>query len=181
MRTTQLVIGVGIMSIGLAGCGGGTKAADTTTIINQTVMPSSASAASATTAASASASASLSPSTTASSGAAQPQATDLPQPPAGATQVQTGTDNGVAKAKYSIADQLPDQVMEYYTNLLRNDGYTIVTSKSGPDSGRKGGATAVASKNGVFVGVEADADAGEPTHFDVCQGPNEAAVRDCID
>lgn len=175
MRTTPWVIGVGIMSIGLAGCGGGTKAADTTTIINQTVITSAASA-------TPSVSGSPSPSTTGTSSTGQPQAAgELPPPPAGATQVQTGTDNGVAKAKYSIDGQLPDQVMQYYTNLWRNDGYTIITSTSGPDSGRKGGATTVASKNGVFVGVEADADAGEPTHFDVCQGPNEAAVRDCID
>ena len=176
MRTTSLAIGVGIISIGLAGCGGGTKAADTTTIINQTVMPSSPSAT-----APAAASASPSASGTGAPSAAPQAAGSLPQPPGGATQIETGTKGDVAKAKYSINDQLPDQVTEYYTNLWRNDGYTIITSTSGLDSGRKGGATAAASKGGVFAGVEADADPGEPTHFDVCQGPNEAAVRDCID
>ncbi|WP_293305354.1 hypothetical protein [Mycolicibacterium sp.] len=48
-------------------------------------------------------------------------------------------------------------------------------------AGRRRVAAAAASKNGTFIGVEADADIGEPTHFDVCQGSNEMAVRDCID
>jgi hypothetical protein len=170
-----VAICLGAASIVLAGCGGGRDAADTTTIINQTIV-SSAATATATSAPSPTASA---PQT---SSAGQAQAVDgLPQPPAGASQVQTGTENGAAKAKYRISDQLPNQVIEYYTGLWKNDGYTIITSGSGPDGGRKGGATAIASKNGTFVGVEADADAGEPTHFDVCQGSTEAAVRDCID
>lgn len=105
----------------------------------------------------------------------------MPQPPAGATQTGTDTENGITKFKYSINDQLPNQVAEYYANLLRKDGYSIITSTSGPDSGRRGGATTVASKNGTFVGVDADADPGEPTYFDVCQGANERSVRDCID
>ena len=111
MRTTSLAIGVGIISIGLAGCGGGTKAADTTTIINQTVMPSSPSAT-----APAAASASPSASGTGAPSAAPQAAGSLPQPPGGATQIETGTKGDVAKAKYSINDQLPDQVTEYYTN-----------------------------------------------------------------
>lgn len=175
VRTTPLVIALGAVSIALAGCGGGREAADTTTVINQTIV-SSVPAATVTSVSSPTASAAQ------TSTAGQAQAADgMPQPPVGASQVQTGTENGAAKAKYRISDQLPNQVIEYYTNLWKNDGYSIITSGSGPDGGRKGGATAIASKNGTFVGVEADADAGEPTHFDVCQGSSEAAVRDCID
>lgn len=172
MRSTAFI--VGIAAVALAGCGGGTKAADTTTIINQTVMPSATSAI-------ASATSSPAASTPAASTAASPAAGSAPQTPAGATQVGTDIENGLTRFKFSIADQLPNQVTEYYANLWRNDGYTIITSTSGPDSGRKGGATAVASKNGVFVGVEADADPGEPTHFEVCQGSDERSVRGCID
>ncbi len=172
MRTTAFIIG--IAAVALAGCGSGTKSADTTTIINQTVLPSAASTI-------ASAAGSPAASAPAAGTTASAVAGSAPQVPAGATQVGTDTKNGTTKFKFSIADQLPNQVTEYYANLWRNDGYTIITSTSGPDSGRKGGATAVASKNGTFVGVEADADPGEPTHFDVCQGSDEQAVRDCID
>jgi len=167
MRPIHLALGLGLTALALAGCGGGTDAADKTTIINQTVMPSAASA---------TAGAAPAPAT------AQPQAAgDLPQPPTGASVVKTDTEDGLPRTKYSINDQLPSQVVDYYTNLWRNDGYTIVSSGSGPDSGRQGGATAVASKNGQFIGVNADADPGEPTHFDVCQGASEMAVRNCID
>lgn len=169
MRATYLPVGLGAASIVLAGCGGGQKAADTTTIINQTIAPSSIVAGTPTGA-------------PAPSATAQPDASgNMPQPPAGATQREAGTDNGMAKVKYSINGQLPNQVVEYYTNLWKNDGYTIISSGSGADGGRQGGATAVASKNGTFIGVDAGADVGEPTHFDVCQGSNETAVRDCID
>jgi hypothetical protein len=176
MRKSGVLIGLGAVSIALVGCGGAKEAADTTTIINQTVMPSSASAAASAPSATPSASAAPAP----ASAAPQPAA-GMPLPPVGATQLESGTENGMAKTKYSISDQLPNQVIDYYTNLLKNDGYTIITSASGADGGRTGGATAVASKNGTFVGVDADADVGEPTHFDVCQGANEMAVRDCID
>lgn len=168
-RRSQVVFGITTMaSIALVGCGGGQKAADTTTIINQTVMPPSGTV-----------SASAAPALT---GAAQPAAAaDMPQPPAGATQLETGTENGMAKARYSISGQQPNQVVEYYTNLWKGDGYTIVSSSSGGDGGLHGGAMAVASKNGSFIGVDAGADMGEPTRFEVCQGSDEKAVRDCID
>lgn len=150
----------------LAGCGGAHDAADTTTIINQTIVSSGASAAS-------------SPATSTS---AQPQpAAGLLEPPAGATQKAGGIDHGASKLEYSINGQTPNQVIEYYTVMWRDKGFTIINSTGGADGGRKGGAVAVASKDGTFVGVEADADAGEPTHFDVCQGSDEMMVRDCID
>lgn len=175
VRATQVLIGLGAASVVLAGCGGAKEAADTTTIINQTVMPSSAPAAT-------TAPAAASPSGSMATTAASPQAgAGLPQPPAGASQTGTDTENGVARTKYTINDQLPNQVADYYSNALKNDGYAIVTSTSGPDGGRTGGAMVVASKDGNFVGVDADADPGEPTRFDVCQGANEMAVRDCID
>ncbi len=170
MRVVRPLIGVGAMAMVLAGCGGAKEAADTTTIINQTVIQSSAAASPG---ASAGGSASPAPAT------AQPAG--MPQPPAGASQIESGTEHGMAKVKYSISGQLPNQVVDYYTNLWKNDGYTIINAASGSDGGRHGGATAVASKNGTFVGVDADADPGEPTHFKVCQGSDEMAVRDCID
>lgn len=173
MRTAPLVIGVGILSIGLAGCGGATKSADTTTIINQTVISSASSVANS--AGSSGAATSVAPGTQ-----AQPAA-DFPQPPAGANVVKTDTENGTARTKYSVTGQDPMQVVEYYTNLWRTDGYTIISSGGGGDPGRGGGASAVASKAGVFIGVDAGAGAGEPTHFDVCRGADERAVRDCID
>lgn len=130
MRTTALIIGMA--SVALAGCGGGTKAADTTTIINQTVMPSVTSAI-------ASATGSPASSPPAPGAAPSSAAGSAPQAPGGAAQVGTDTENGITRFTFSIADQLPNQVTEYYANLWRNDGYTIITSTSGPDSGRKGG------------------------------------------
>jgi hypothetical protein len=165
-RQSSVILGITTIAfIALVGCGGSKQAAETTTIINQTVMPSSAAASARAGTASAS---------------AQP-AGAMPAPPIGATQVGSGTKNGTEQTKYTVNGQSPNQVAEYYSNLWSGQGYTIITSSSGADGGLRGGAKTVASKAGTFVGVEAGADAGEPTHFEVCQGAREAGVRDCID
>lgn len=105
----------------------------------------------------------------------------MPAPPTGAAQVGSGAKNGTEQVKYTINGQSPNQIAEYYSNLWSGQGYTIIASSAGADGGIHGGAKAIASKAGTFVGVGAGADAGEPTHFEVCQGASEAAVRDCID
>jgi hypothetical protein len=168
MRIAAVITGIGIAALALAGCGGSTdtseKAAEKTTV-TETVAPPASSATTAATAA---------PATTAPAG--------LPQPPAGATQQETRTDNGVQFARYSVDGQQPQQVVDYYTGIWQGEGYTITSSGGGGGGyGQYGGsgAGATGSKSGSFVAVNAGGQSGASTYFSVCAGADEQAVRQC--
>ena len=172
MRIAAFITGLGITALVLSGCGGTTKS-DTTTV-TETVSTSAAPSTSA------SASASASMSTPASPGAAA--SPGLAQPPAGASQLETKTDNGVAFARYSLAGQQPQQIVDYYTGIWQGEGYTVTSSGGGGGGyGQYGGsgAGATGSKPGAFVAVNAGGQTGQTTYFSVCQGSDEQAVRKC--
>ena len=106
----------------------------------------------------------------------------MPQPPAGATQQETRTDNGVQFARYSVDGQQPQQVVDYYTGIWQGEGYTITSSGGGGGGyGQYGGsgAGATGSKSGSFVAVNAGGQTGASTYFSVCAGTDEQAVRQC--
>jgi len=173
MRIAAVITGIGIAALALAGCGGSTdtseKATEKTTV-TETVAPPASSATTAATAA---------PATTARATTAP---AGLPQPPAGATQQETRTDNGVQFARYSIDGQQPQQVVDYYTGIWQGEGYTITSSGGGGGGyGQYGGsgAGATGSKSGSFVAVNAGGQTGASTYFSVCAGADEQAVRQC--
>ena len=169
MRIAAFITGIGIAGMALAGCGGSTdtseKAPEKTTVTETDAPPaSSATAAPGTTG----------PDTTAPAG--------MPQPPAGATQQESRTDNGVQFARYSVDGQQPQQVVDYYTGIWQGEGYTITSSGGGGGGyGQYGGsgAGATGSKSGSFVAVNAGGQTGASTYFSVCAGADEQAVRQC--
>ena len=168
MRIAAVITVIGITALALTGCGGPTdtseKAPEKTTV-TETVAPPTSSATTAATAA---------PATTAPA--------SLPQPPAGATQQETRTDNGVQFARYSVDGQQPQQVVDYYTGIWQGEGYTITSSGGGGGGyGQYGGsgAGATGSKSGSFVAVNAGGQSGASTYFSVCAGADEQAVRQC--
>ena len=166
MRIAALITGLGIAALAVSGCGGTTTADKTT--VTETVS------ASATPSTSASASTSASPSVAASPG--------LAQPPAGASQLETESDDGVVFARYSLDGQQPQQVVDYYTGIWQGEGYTVTSSGGGGGGyGQYGGsgAGATGSKPGAFVAVNAGGQTGQATYFSVCQGSDEQAVRKC--
>jgi hypothetical protein len=166
MRIAAVITGLGIAALAVSGCGGTTTADKTT--VTETVS------ASATPSTSASASTSASPSVAASPG--------LAQPPAGASQLETESDDGVVFARYSLDGQQPQQVVDYYTGIWQGEGYTVTSSGGGGGGyGQYGGsgAGATGSKPGAFVAVNAGGQTGQATYFSVCQGPDEQAVRKC--
>ena len=166
MRITAVIAGLGITALALSGCGGTTNSTKTT--VTETIS------ASATPSTSASASTSASPGAAASPG--------LAQPPAGASQLETRTDDGVQFARYSLEGQQPQQVVDYYTGVWQGEGYTVTSSGGGGGGyGQYGGsgAGATGSKPGAFVAVNAGGQTGQATYFSVCQGADEQAVRKC--
>jgi hypothetical protein len=172
MRIAAFITGLGIAALAVSGCGGTTTSDKPT--VTETVS------ASATPSTSASASTSASMSTSASPGAAA--SSGLVQPPAGASQLETRTDNGVQFARYSVNGQQPQQVVDYYTGVWQGDGYTVTSSGGGGGGyGQYGGsgAGATGSKQGAFVAVNAGGQNGQATYFSVCQGSDEQAVRQC--
>jgi len=166
MRITAVIAGLGITALALSGCGGTTNSTKTT--VTETIS------ASATPGTSASASSSASP-----GAAASPS---LAQPPAGARQLETRTDNGVQFARYSVEGQQPQQVVDYYTGVWQGEGYTVTGSGGGGGGyGQYGGsgAGATGSKPGAFVAVNAGGQTGQATYFTVFLGSDEQAVRKC--
>lgn len=170
MRIAAFITGIGITALALSGCAGTTekseKAPEKTTVTETVSPPTSATATTATPA----------PGTAAPAG--------LPQPPSGATQQETRTDNGVQFARYSVDGQQPQQVVDYYTGIWQGEGYTITSSGGGGGGyGQYGGsgAGATGSKSGSFVAVNAGGQSGAPTYFSVCAGADEQAVRQCND
>lgn len=166
MRIAALLAGVGVAALVLAGCSKSSTTAEKTTV-TETVTSAAPAGKSAV------------PST---SGPAAPAAgADLPQPPAGATQIRSSTTDGMVHAHYSIEGQTPKQVADYYVGIWSGEGYTINDTSSGGRPGRYGGsgASAKGSKSGSFVAVDAGAGNGEPTYFDVCQGTDEGLIRHC--
>ena len=173
MRIAAFITGIGIAGMALAGCGGSTdtseKAPEKTTV-TETVAPPASSATTTATAAPGT----TGPDTTAPAG--------MPQPPAGATQQESRTDNGVQFARYSVDGQQPQQVVDYYTGIWQGEGYTITSSGGGGGGyGQYGGsgAGATGSKSGSFVAVNAGGQTGASTYFSVCAGADEQAVRQC--
>ena len=168
MRIAAFITGIGITALALSGCAStaekSEKAPEKTTVTETVAPPASATPTSATPTAAATAPASL------------------PQPPAGATQQETRTDNGVQFARYSVDGQQPQQVVDYYTGIWQGEGYTITSSGGGGGGyGQYGGsgAGATGSKSGSFVAVNAGGQTGASTYFSVCAGADEQAVRQC--
>ena len=168
MRIGAIVTGIGITALALSGCAStaekSEKAPEKTTVTETVAPPASATATTATPA----------------PGTAAPAS--LPQPPAGATQQETRTDNGVQFARYSVDGQQPQQVVDYYTGIWQGEGYTITSSGGGGGGyGQYGGsgAGATGSKSGSFVAVNAGGQTGASTYFSVCAGADEQAVRQC--
>jgi type IV secretory pathway VirB10-like protein len=168
MRIAAVITGIGITALALSGCASTTekseKAPEKTTVTETVAPPASATPTSATPTAA----------TTAPAG--------MPQPPAGATQQESRTDNGVQFARYSVDGQQPQQVVDYYTGIWQGEGYTITSSGGGGGGyGQYGGsgAGATGSKSGSFVAVNAGGQTGAPTYFSVCAGADEQAVRQC--
>jgi hypothetical protein len=170
MRIAAFITGIGITALALSGCAStaekSEKAPEKTTVTETVAPPASATA------------------TTATPTAATTAPASLPQPPAGATQQETRTDNGVQFARYSVDGQQPQQVVDYYTGIWQGEGYTITSSGGGGGGyGQYGGsgAGATGSKSGSFVAVNAGGQSGAPTYFSVCAGADEQAVRQCND
>jgi len=168
MRIAALITGLGLSALALSGCGGTTTAEKATA--TETV--------------SASATASAAPSPTAASPAPTTAGSGLAQPPAGATQLESASDNGVQMTRYSVNGQQPQQVVDHYTGIWQGEGYTVTSSGGGGGGyGQYGGsgAGATGSKSGSFVAVNAGGQTGQATYFSVCQGSDEQAVRQCSD
>ena len=168
MRIAAFITGIGITALALSGCAStaekSEKAPEKTTVTETVAPPASATA------------------TTATPTAATTAPASLPQPPAGATQQETRTDNGVQFARYSVDGQQPQQVVDYYTGIWQGEGYTITSSGGGGGGyGQYGGsgAGATGSKSGSFVAVNAGGQTGASTYFSVCAGADEQAVRQC--
>ena len=166
MRIAAFITGLGLTALALSGCGSTTTTSQKETVTETvSAAPTSASAAQ-----------SASPSVAAGTG--------LPQPPAGASQLETRSDNGVQFARYSITGQQPQQVVDYYTGVWQGQGYTVTSSGGGGGGyGSYGGsgAGATGAKQGGFVTVNAGGQNGQATYFSVCQGADEQAVRQCSD
>lgn len=164
MRIATLVIGVGAAALVLSGCSKSGTTADKTTV-TETVTASSAPA-----------------NTSAQAGTTAPAAlANLPQPPSGATQLKSNDSDGIQHARYSVTDQTPRQVADYYVGIWKNEGFSITNSSSGGEGGQYGGsgANATGSKAGTFVAVDAGAGNGEPTYFDICVGTDKEQVEHC--
>lgn len=170
MRIAPFITGLGITAVALSGCAGTTttseKSVEKTTVTETVSAPATAPGAAP----------GAAPSTAASA-----SATDLPQPPAGASPQEARTDNGVQFSRYSITGQQPQQVVDYYTGIWQGEGYTITNSGGGGGYGQYGGsgAGATGSKSGSFVAVNAGGQSAGPTYFSVCAGADEEAVRQC--
>ncbi len=178
MRIAAFITGIGIAGMALAGCGGSTdtseKAPEKTTVTETVAPPASSATTTATAAPGTTGPDTTAPDTTGPAG--------MPQPPAGATQQETRTDNGVQFARYSVDGQQPQQVVDYYTGIWQGEGYTITSSGGGGGGyGQYGGsgAGATGSKAGSFVAVNAGGQTGASTYFSVCAGADEQAVRQC--
>jgi len=168
MRIAALITGLGLTAVALSGCGGTTTSEKAT--VTETVSASSTAAAT--------------PSAAATSPAPASTGAGVAQPPAGAAQLESRTDNGVQVTRYSVNGQQPQQVVDYYTGMWQGEGYTVTSSGGGGGGyGQYGGsgAGATGSKSGSFVAVNAGGQTGQATYFSVCQGSDERAVRQCSD
>jgi hypothetical protein len=168
MRIASLIVGLGLTALALSGCSGTTTSEKAT--VTETV--------------SASATAAATPSTAATSQAPASTGSGVAQPPAGAAQLESTTNNGVQLTRYSVDGQQPQQVVDYYTGIWQGEGYTVTSSGGGGGGyGQYGGsgAGATGSKSGSFVAVNAGGQTGQATYFSVCLGSDEQAVRLCSD
>jgi len=104
-------------------------------------------------------------------------------PPSGAKTLQTKTlASNTNYARYSIKSMTAKQVIAYYQQALRADGFRTV-SEGGGGSGWSsgwggGGGGLTAMHNGVYFSVNAGGN-GKPTYFEVCYGPNSKVVDNC--
>ena len=168
MRIAAFITGLSLTALALTGCSSTPTTSEKATV-TETVSAAPTSAA-------VSAPPSSSPSAAVSLG--------LPQPPAGAAQLETKNDNGVQFGRYSITGQQPQQVADYYTGVWQGQGYTVTSSGGGGGGyGQYGGsgAGATGTKSGSFVAVNAGGQNGQATYFSVCQGADQQAVRQCSD
>jgi hypothetical protein len=104
-------------------------------------------------------------------------------PPSGAKTLQTKTLTGnTSYARYSVKSMTPKQVLAYYQQALRADGFRTVNEGGGgsgwSDGWGGGGGGLTAMHNGVYFSVNAGGD-GTPTFFEVCYGPNSQVVDNC--
>ena len=167
--SASLFVGLSVGAVALTGCSG-SSSSSTEATVTATVTSSASPSSSPTSAGSASASSTTS------------APSSLPQPPAGASELDSSDNNGVQYARYSIEGQQPSQVVSYYTNIWQGEGYTVNSSGGGGGGwGQYGGsgAGATGSKAGTFIAVQAGGQNGATTYFEVCQGANEQAVDQC--
>ena len=104
-------------------------------------------------------------------------------PPSGAKTLQTKTLAGNTNyARYSVKSMTPKQVIAYYQQALRADGFRTVNEGGGgsgwSDGWGGGGGGLTAMHNGVYFSVNAGG-GGKPTFFEVCYGPNSQVVDNC--
>ncbi len=158
----DLVIGVAVTALALSGCSKPSTTPERTTVTETVTKSSSA--------------------TPGDTGSAAPApGSGLTEPPSGATPLKSDESDGTLHARYSIADQSPRQVIDYYVGAWKDKGYNITGVESGGDPGPHGGsgASAYGLMAGTFVAVDAGAGSGRPTYFDVCQGTDSKVVRHC--
>jgi hypothetical protein len=105
-------------------------------------------------------------------------------PPSGSKTLQTKTlTGGVQYARYSNGSMSPSQVISYYQQQLRGQGWQTVNEGGGGSGwsggwGGGGGGGLTAIKTGTYFSVNAGGD-GTPTYFEVCVGGNSQVVNNC--
>ena len=104
-------------------------------------------------------------------------------PPSGSTTLQTKNLAGnTTYARYSNKSMTPAQVISYYQQKLRSQGWATVNEGGGgsgwSDGWGGGGGGLTGIKTGTYFSVNAGGD-GSPTYFEVCYGPNSQIVNNC--
>jgi len=108
--------------------------------------------------------------------------TQVPGPPAGATEVSTkSVGEGATYTSYKTSATAAS-VTANYEATLKADGFSVTNSGGGGGGwGQYGGSgSEVGGNNGTtFVEVNAGGSTQGPTYFEICQGPSAAAVSSC--
>lgn len=175
MNSKQLaaVVAAAAAVAGMSACSSSTSTASSSTTASTAASSTTTTAAKA----SSTTSTAAASSTTAASGGGT-----LPSPPAGAQNLQTGSQNGATYGRYQISGQTPQQVVSGYQTELTGQGYAVTNQGGGGGGwGQWGGANAglTANKGSSYVNVQAGGQSSGPTYFEVCVGPSAQSVQDC--
>ncbi len=169
-RAVVAAVGMGAAAIALSACSSGSSSQSTVTVTATAPAPTEAVA-----------TAAVQPTKSVAPSATKDQLSGLPPAPGGSQLMQTSTDNGVQYARYATS-AAPQQIVSYYSQKWQAEGYQIQSTGGGGGGwGKYGGSDAGAngSKGGSYVDVQAGGSTQGPTYFEVCQGPNKAAVNEC--